>query len=433
MAQQSINLGAAPNDKTGTPIRTGGTIINENFTELYDFKSEKLVRVKQASDFGVVDSTKAYVIDGVVDMGSTSIEVPAGGINILGYTFDVSKLISSDAGYTMFTSPIGGSGDVLITNAAVEVTGVTSKVFQLVDATGFNACEFNLVNFNNCTSLGSLDNYRQGLESGTGRFGGTPELELIGSWVGGYFINSSIVRSLTDGVYCLYKAGLAFVMQSRFRSNANIDLNASVGLLDFAPVNFANSNTLQLNECIITRNGVLDATDTTITPNISHTDIASVWRDNSGIENTFIGGEFTITTEIATTIATAGVFVDLAGTYTTDDLQHFDMNVNGQAKHLGSGSRNYNVFVDMILDSVSNNEVDLKAVVWDSSASVFVDYKTVRRVINNLQGGRDVGFFDFTTRVVLDKDDYLKFQVANVGGTNNITAELGSDFIIEER
>ena len=36
MAQQNINLGAAPNDGTGTPLRDGGDIINDNFTELYD-------------------------------------------------------------------------------------------------------------------------------------------------------------------------------------------------------------------------------------------------------------------------------------------------------------------------------------------------------------------------------------------------------------
>ena len=421
-----INVGTVANDGTGDTIRQGAITTNA-------FISDAIIRVKTASDFGTIDSTKVYVIDGVVDMGSTIIEVPAGGINITGYTFDASKLISSVASHKMFVSAVGGSGNVLFTNIGIEVTGASAKVFDLVDVTGFNACEFNLVNFNNCTSLGVIDGYRQGLESGTGRFGGTPELELKGTWIGCYSITTSIVRSLTDGAYCLYKAGAGFTMASRFKSDANIDLNTTVGFFDFAPANFMNSNTLQLSDCIITRNGVSNPTDTTITPNISHTDIASVWRNNRGIENTFIGGEFTITTEVATTISTAGVFVDLAGTYTADDLQHFDHSVNGQGKHLGSGARNYNVFVDMILDSNSGNEIDLKAVVWDNSASAFVDYKTTRRVVNNLQGGRDVAFFDITTRVVLDKDDYLKFQVANVGATNNITAELGSDFIIEER
>lgn len=36
MAQQTINLGAGPNDNTGDDLRTGGGKINANFTELYD-------------------------------------------------------------------------------------------------------------------------------------------------------------------------------------------------------------------------------------------------------------------------------------------------------------------------------------------------------------------------------------------------------------
>jgi hypothetical protein len=35
MAQQTVNIGSAPNDSTGDSLRAGGTKINANFTELY--------------------------------------------------------------------------------------------------------------------------------------------------------------------------------------------------------------------------------------------------------------------------------------------------------------------------------------------------------------------------------------------------------------
>lgn len=35
MAKQTINLGTTPNDGTGTTLRVGGDMINNNFTELY--------------------------------------------------------------------------------------------------------------------------------------------------------------------------------------------------------------------------------------------------------------------------------------------------------------------------------------------------------------------------------------------------------------
>jgi len=148
--------------------------------------------VNQASDLaGTLDSTKQYFINGIIDMGSQSIEVPSGGVTLTGYSFDLSRLTSSEAAYTMFTSPAGGSGNVLGMDYAIEVTGAGSQVYDLVSDTGLEAFEFTRINYNNCSSLGSIDNYRQGLEIGTGRFGGKPELTLVGVWLGGYFIDTS--------------------------------------------------------------------------------------------------------------------------------------------------------------------------------------------------------------------------------------------------
>ena len=35
MAKQSINLGSSANDGTGTTLRAGGDLVNDNFDELY--------------------------------------------------------------------------------------------------------------------------------------------------------------------------------------------------------------------------------------------------------------------------------------------------------------------------------------------------------------------------------------------------------------
>ena len=389
--------------------------------------------VTQASDFGVIDSTKEYFLDGIIDMGGVSIEVPSGGIYISGFNFNLSKLIDSTSSYTMFTSPVGGSGDVLFMDFAIEVTGTNSEVYDLVSDTGFKAVEISRINFNNCTSLGTLDNYRQGLETGTGRFGGTPNLILSGNWVGGYFIDTSIVRGLTNGVYSLFEEGTAFSMASRFRSNQNIDIPADVSFFDFQPSNFVNPSTVQITNAIISRNGVFDAEDANIIPNMDKGDLVSSWNGNKGIQNTFKGGENRVTTEITTTISSTGVFVDLAGTYTASDLQHFDAPANGQLRHLGDSPIEYKVNVFGIIDGGSNDDVELKIVVWDDSASVFVDYKSVVRVINNLQGGRDVAYFNFTDKVLLNTDDYVKLMIANISGTSNVTAELDTEFTIEVR
>jgi hypothetical protein len=392
------------------------------------------VLVQQASDFGTIDSSKEYFIDGIVDMGSTSIEIPAGGINLKGYDLEISKLISSEASYTMFTSPAGGSGNYLAQNMAFEVTGAGSQLYDIVGDTGFEAIEVSAVNWNDCTSMGTIDNYRQGLETGTGRFGGSPELTLKGAWVGGYRATTTIVRSLDAGFSgSLFKAGTGFVMASRFLTDINCDLPASASLVDFASANFTNPSTLQFHDCIITRNGVSNASDSNLTPNITSADISSDWRSNQGLPNTFVGGRNTISSESATTISVVSTWYTIAGTWTASELEHYDNPTNGQLRHLGNNPQEFKIEADFTMDGTANNDISVKFIKYDASTTTESDIVTQRRQINSLVGSRDVGFYNIIAHVTLDQNDYVYAQVMNNTGTANVTLENDSFFIISER
>lgn len=396
---------------------------------------DQLVVVKQASDLaGVLSSTTIYFIDGIIDMGTQTIEVPVGGLSLSGHNFDVSKLTSSATGYTMFTSPVGGSGNLIGKDYAIEVNGPSSQVYNITSATGFDAFEFARINYNNCTSLGTITDYRQGFETGTGRFGGSPNLILAGTWGGGYFIDASIVRSLDAGMTgALFEAGSGFTMSSRFRSNMNTDLPASAAYLDFSASNFPNPSTLQLTEMILSRNGVFDAEDSNLTPNITAAELPSAWSANVGLNNTFEGGEVGITTEIATTIVASNTYYDLAGTWTSNDLQHFDSPSNGQLRHLGSSPREYSIIASLVVDGTSGDDVRIRVRKWDDSASAFVDEFSQVREINALVGGRDVAFFTLLGNIIMDQNDYIILQVRNETGTGNVTAEIDSFLRVEER
>lgn len=434
MTQQNINIGVQ-DAKAGDTYFNAFTKVEANFTDLYGKDLNSRVIVQQASDLaGSLSSTVQYLLDGIIDMGSQSIEVPQGGLNLAGYNFDISKLTSSVSGYTMFTSPAGGSGNLLGSDYAVEVTGASSQVYNLISDTGDEAIEISRVNYNNCTSLGEIDNYRQGLESGTGRFGGSPSLKLTGVWIGGYFIDTSIVRSLDAGMTgSLFEAGVGFLMGSRFRSNQNIDLPASASFIDFAPANFVNASTVQIVNAIISRNSTFDTSDSNITPNMAASDLVSNWSNNVGIPNTFVGGNLSVTTEIATTISATSTFVDIAGTWAADDLQHFDEPSNGQLRHLGFTPREYKLTADLVLDSSSNNVLKINVRKWDDSSSSFINLFEQTRQVNALVGGRDVAFFTIITTVTLDINDYIVLQASNETATNDITAELDSFFFIEGR
>jgi len=436
-----VQLGSGTNGTDSTiQFLSSGSVTAAEFGRINQILSS-VVRVSQASDLaGTLDATKDYFIDGIIDMGSQSIEVPAGGLNLTGSTFDVSRLTSSAAAYTMFTSPVGGSGNVLGRDLAMEVTGAGSQVFDLVGATGFEAIEFARVNWNDCTSLGTVDNYRQGLETGTGRFGGTPNMTLKGTWSGGYFIDTSIVRSLDAGMTgALYQADVSgFTMASRFRSNQNIDLPASVAYVDFAPANFINPSTFQLDGCIISRDGSFDSADPNITPNISKSDLQSNWQDNIGIGNTFVGGRLTVSVKTTTTINTQSVFETLIATTWAGSLEeHFDdlaVDTNGRGlRHLGNTPREYEISGDLVIDGNTNSEISVKVVKYDSSLPGDVDIFTQTRQINSLVGSRDVAFFSIPAVVELDQNDYVYLKVSNNTGSQNVTLENDSKFTIKAR
>jgi len=409
-----------------------GTVLNELYSG--GVLSNRVV-IQEAADFnGAIDPTKEYFIDGIVDMTGVSLEVPAGGINIKGYDFNLSQLICSDNNYTMFTSPGGGSGDVLLQNVAFSVTGTNSKVVDLVAATGFEAWEISNINFNSCASIGTLDGYRQGLEMGTGRFGGTPSLELKNAWAGGYRITTSIARSIDDAMTdALFKAGSGFTMASRFLTDINVDLGASAPLLDFAAANFPNPSTLQLRGVVATRNGVFDPSDATITPNITAPELACDWTGNQGIPNTFVGTTSAITAQTTTVISAIGTFYDLDGTWTLSNAQHFDSPANGHTRHLGNNPIEYVVQGTIIIEGPANAEVAVKLVRWDDSAGAFFDVGAGDGQILNLRGGRDVVYISAIAFVQLEQNDFLKLQVANNTSTGNLTAEIGSFYNVSAR
>ena len=77
MAQQIINVGAAPNDGLGDPIRTAFEKTNENFTELYDrvqdsAPTDPLGSVGDVAGMIAWDSIYLYVCTANYD-GSTAI------------------------------------------------------------------------------------------------------------------------------------------------------------------------------------------------------------------------------------------------------------------------------------------------------------------------------------------------------------------------
>ena len=102
-------------------------------------------------------------------------------------------------------------------------------------------------------------------------------------------------------------------------------------------------------------------------------------------------------------------------------------------RHLGDSPREYQVGAQFVIDGTANDVVAIKAVVFRSASTTFDDGKIQNRVINALQGGRNVAYFSYFDNITLNKNDYVKFQVANINAIDNVTAELDSSFIVQAR
>ncbi len=429
--------GGLTSDDIVNASNVSGATVTDALDELDSRELDKLVKVNQgnvASTLGgVIDSSKVYFIDGAVDVSGITITVPSTGITISGHGANISSLTSFTDNYTMFLADVGGAGDFIHREFSIILIGTNSKVYDLKSIDGASLYSALNIIYISCTDLGSIDNYAQGLETNTVRIGGSPQLELVGVWARGYVIDTSQGFGFNDVAFSVYKAGTGFVMNSRFRSNQNIDLSASSSFVDFAPSNFANSSTLQLIDCLISRDGVFNSEDANLTPNISASDLASFWDENTGLTNTYVGGDAKVTTEIETDIISSGVFYDLNGTWTTSDLQHFDSPANGQLRHLGTSPINYTISCSLDIDGGQNDELTARIMKYDNSLSSFVEVSRLTRSVNNFLGGRDVAFFTLIGNTTLSENDYVKLQISNGSDTTNVTAELESFLSVKER
>lgn len=415
--------------------RTGVISAQESdYSSYYDLKSQGRIICNQANKDttlgGVIDSTKEYFIDGIINMGNTQIKVPPLGIQIKGYSFALSGLITDENNHVLFVNQLPTCGNVVMSDLYISVNGSSSEVYGLInDGSGF------FVNsgmaYYDCTSLGQLIQFQQGLEENVTKVGGRPFLVLSGEW-DGWKANSVLIRNLDIQMNeSLYREGSILTFDSRFLIDANVDLPMLASFIDFAPTVFKQSSAFQVNNCIFTRGGVTTNEDSNIVPNTLHSNVKANFKNNVGLNNTFVGCEMEVTTATETVFTTSNQVVDLNGTWSLSIDQHFvKANPNG-VEHLGAIPNEFLVNYDMVIEGKSGDEIDLIFIKDDGTNATIVSSQV--RPINSLAGARDVGFFNRAFDVKLNQGDKLYVQVSNRTSSSNVTAEVSSYFLVTQR
>lgn len=415
MARQEINLGTTANDGTGTPLRTGGDMINDNFIEVYTGK----VIVTQESDFASIDSTKLYELRNTIALTSP-IEIPAGGITIKGLGSALTGLTAA-SGF-IFTSDVGGSGTVNLIDLFF-----TGDVFDLTDIDGTNALECTNVNYINCTSLGSLTDYRQYSEINMGRFGGTPTLTFNGA-MNGIFQEASIVRGASASTV-LFKegTGLTFSAGGRFFTNANVQLTTGAVFSDFQPSNFTTDEQFQISGANFS--GLTSNAD--YLPNIDLNDTELKISNTVGLDNSSPGIVTKIDTEAVTTIAVADTdYTLIAGSVINSFAQWFTSGTTTlQATYQSTVDR---IFVGQGFVSIDGGTGDnIRATLYhyDDSAGTTTEIDTATGEIP-IGGTVSLSLY---AEAKLSQNDYFIIGIANTSDTSNVTGQEGSKLVVSAK
>jgi len=385
--------------------------------------------VSEASDLtGTLSSDVVYYIDGKIDMGSSSITVPEGGLTMEGAGYDISTIYSTTASSTLFVSPGGGySGNLNLSYLTLYTTGTSSQVFDLDNAGNFSAIEMLTVNLGTfgasgteTTSLGTLDGYRQMFMNGCAIIRIEDGLELVGTWAGGVTVSDSILLVVPAGV-SVFKAGTGFVVQGSIRTNMNaLSITATTTVFDFAPANVTEDSGFVLD-------GARFPAGSDPLPNLPVTSTKRFSRNCAGIENTFPGGSWAVTTE-ATTAITSDVIVKLAGTTTYDNLQWLTGAASNAFTVDSDAPLRYRVQGNLEVQGTKNDVLDLTVTVYDSITPGYFEVQSFRRSINDLSGKRsDAAFFNFECYTpALLASDRIELWVTNVGSNDDVTLLEGS-------
>ena len=366
-------------------------------------------------------------IDGLIDMGATQITVPQGGLTIHGWDVNQSRLFTSALGTTLFIDDGVFSGDIILRFISIRVTGAGSQIFDLDNDENGGVATISEANFTGCTSSGELRAYTQGLFNEFAAVACVDGLTMSGTWRGGFAIFTSIIDPAgTPFTGTFLKAGTALVINGSIVSNMNATFIDDTGAMcDFSPSNIANDVGFLMT-------GVRVNPDSDAFPNMPPSSTKARFANCSGTENTYVGGQWAITSTAVTDLdsVTALVYLKLAGTTTYADLQWFSGAANNAMTYAGTQTISVKAEFDMGLTGTNNDVVKFKLRHWDNSASAYIDVFTsggdTMNAGNRVEGGGGHGF------ATMDTNDRIELWI-NSSGSKDVTGSIDGILSVTER
>lgn len=362
-----------------------------------------------------------YEIDGIIT-ATQSWNIPAGGITFNGYGANFSTITTATPNLTIFT----GSGNIFINSMKLSNPATGSKVFNMTAATGFEACEFTNVNFENNFDIGSFSGYRQGLLLNGFMFNTLQGILFKGTWTGGFRVDASRFIMQAGSSY-MFKGDVGQTFGSRFVSNANSTIPSGCIGYSFTAANFVNDASFQLIGAQFNGAG-------TYVSSITRTSIKSLWRDCVGVQDTFPGAILKSSGD-SITVLSNGVFSELNVPIVIDETAWFQSN-NANAFHLQYLSTlPLDIKTELVIacQAGNNNELEIQVRKYNTTNTTFTVIDNIKMTSNGGGLGTRVEPATLPAYTSIVKDERIRVFIRNNSGNTNVLTEASSKLIISKR
>jgi len=376
-----------------------------------------------------------YIIDGDLDISGYTLCFGA-KTQVNGIGQNVSIIRSSTSGtvgnpYVFFES----NANLFMNDLEIICEGRNQLVWQhigtgiVLEGESFELNRFNLVSFpagggGHNNQLGFIKDIRQGFIGTFSCFGFENGFICAGAWDGGFRVNNTLFRVFS---------GVAFGsdpldpvnFQLRMSSNANLSIPlGSIGY-DFPSTAFNFTGQYQLQNGNVSGDGTYVSDFASGFPAF---DPIGNFQNNTGIQNTFQGGEWVSVGDTITTINTINVWENL-NVITNNKFLTWFSESNGVFTYDGGTPLDVTILLTLSVTGKSNDIVQVK-LVKESALGVVTDIliRTITIQGSTAQGRAESVPIQSTDQLILG--DIIRVEVRNTSGTTDVTTLSNSNCII---
>jgi hypothetical protein len=383
-----------------------------------------------------------YLIDGDIDISGYTLCFGA-KTQINGLGQNVSRIRSSTSGivgnpYVFFES----TANLFMNDLEIICEGTNQLVWEHIgdgvtvpEGESFELNRFNLLSFpaggpplwGHNNQMGFIKDIRQGFIGTYSAFGFENGFICAGAWAGGFRVQNTLFRVFS---------GVAFgsdpldpvSFQLRMASNANLTIPlGSIGY-DFPETAFSATGQYQLQGGNVSGDGTYVADWYGRSPAF---DKNANFEGNTGIQNTYQGGEWDNFADTITTINTSNVW-ELLNLNTNNKFLTWFSESNGTFTYNGGNPLDVRIDLMLSLTGKANDIIEIRIIKEDVLA-----VKTVEKIGRvTIQGttaqGRAENVLVATTDQLVEGDK-IYTEIRNTSGSSNVTTLIDSSAIIQAK